>query len=136
MVDVRAMGDQVVQRCKDSVTQQMSVTVRDSVPSAVAKAMSDASKSKAETLIGQLTKWFETERTGRANAEAHLDNERKQVKELEMENESIKKELVESNTNTAKAKPHAEQLLALLVVMAGNYKNVWNLEIRPVGSRR
>ena len=32
--------------------------------------MSDASKSKAETLIGRLTKQLETERTGRANAEA------------------------------------------------------------------
>ena len=54
MVDAWAMADEVVQRCKDSLTQQMSVTLRDCVPWAVAKAMSDASKSMAETLIGRL----------------------------------------------------------------------------------
>ena len=80
MVDARAMADEVVQRCKDSLTQQMSVTLRDCVRSAVAKAMCDASKSKAETLIGRLTKQLETERVGRASAEAQLDNERKRVR--------------------------------------------------------
>ena len=70
MVDARAMADEVLQRCKDSLTQQMSVTLRDCIPSAVAKAMSYASKSKAETLVGRVTKQLETERTGRANAEA------------------------------------------------------------------
>ena len=72
MVDARAMADEVVQRCKDSLTQRMSLTLRDCVPSAVAKAMSDASKTKAETLMGRLTKQLEKERTGRANAEAQL----------------------------------------------------------------
>ena len=119
VVDIRAMDDEVVQRCKVALSQQMSVTLRDCVPSEVAKATSDASKSKAETLIGRLTKHLETERTGRANAEAWLDNERKRVKELEVQNESIKKQLVESNTKTAEAKQEAKQLLA---VMAGNYK--------------
>ena len=76
MVDVQAMADEVVQRCRDSLTQKMSVTLRDCIPSAVAKALSDASKSKAETLIGRLTKQLATEHTGRANAEAQLDNER------------------------------------------------------------
>ena len=70
MVDVRAMADEVVQWCKDSLTQQLNVTLRDCVPSAVAKAMFDACKSKAEPLIGRLTKQLETERTGRANDEA------------------------------------------------------------------
>ena len=56
---------------------------------------------------------------GRATAEALLDNERKRVRELELENESMKKQLVESNTETAEAKQQAEHLLA---VMAGNYK--------------
>ena len=51
------------------------MTLRDCVPSAVAKAMSDASNSKAETLIGRLTKQPETELTGRANAEAQSGNE-------------------------------------------------------------
>ena len=97
----------------------MSVTLRDCVPSAVAKTMSDASKSTAETLIGRLTKQLETVRTGRTNAEAQLDKERKQVRELELENESMKKQLVESHTKTAAAKQQAKQLLAL---MAGNYK--------------
>ena len=83
MVDARAMADGVVQRCKDSLTRQMSLTLRHCVPSAVAKAVSDASKSKAETLMGGRTKQLETERTGRANAEAQLDNERKRVRELE-----------------------------------------------------
>ena len=92
------------------------MTLRDCVPSAVAKAMSDTSKSKAETLIGRLTKQLETERTGRTKAEAQLENERKRVRELELENESMK-QLVESNTKTAEAKQQAEQLLA---VMAGN----------------
>ena len=81
--------------------------------------MFDASKSKAETLIGRLTKQLETERTGRASAEAQLDDERKRVRELKLENESMKKQLVESNTKTAEAKQPAEQLLA---VMVGNYK--------------
>ena len=72
MVDVPAMADEVVQRCKDSVMQQMSVPLRDCVPSAVVKAIFDASKSEAETLIGRLTKQLETERTGRANTEAQL----------------------------------------------------------------
>ena len=81
--------------------------------------MSGATKSKAETLISRLTKQLETERTGRANAEAQLNNERKRVKELEPENESMKQQLVESNTKTAEAKQKAEQPLA---VMAGNYK--------------
>ena len=76
VVDVRAMGDEVVLWCKDALTQQMSVTLRDCVPSAVAKAMSDTSKSKAKTMIGRLTKQLETECTGRANAEAQLDNGR------------------------------------------------------------
>ena len=89
MVNTRAMADEVVQRCEDSLTQQMSSTLRDCVPSAVAKAMFDASKSKAETLIGRLTKQLVTERTRRANAEAQLDNERKRVRELELENESM-----------------------------------------------
>ena len=119
MVDARAMANEVVQRCKHSLTQQMSVTLRDCVPSAVAKAMSDAWKSNAETLIGRLTKQLETERTGRANAEAQLDNEQKRVRELELENESMKKQLVESNTKIVEAKQQAEQLLA---VMAGNCK--------------
>ena len=81
--------------------------------------MSDASKSKAHTLIGRLTKQLETERTGRANAEAQLVNERKRVRELELENEGMKKQLVESNTTTAEAKQQVEQLLA---VTAGNSK--------------
>ena len=119
MGDVWAMGDEVVQWCKDSLTQQMSLTLRDCVASAMAKAMSDASKSKAETLIGRLTKQLEMERTGRVNAEAQLDIERKRVKDLELENESVKKQPFESNTKTAEAKQQAEQLL---VVMAGNYK--------------
>ena len=85
-----------------------------------AEAMCYASKSKAETLIGRVTKQLETQRTGRANAEAQLNNERKRVRELELQNESIKKQLVERNTKTAEAKQHAEQLLA---VMAGNCKN-------------
>ena len=114
MVDARPMADEMVQWCKDSLAQQMGVTLRDCFPSAMAKAMFDASKSKAETLIGRLTKQLETERTG-------LDNERKQVRELELGNESMKKQLVESNTKTAEAKQQAEQLLA---VMAGNYKKV------------
>ena len=118
VVDVRAMADEVVQRCKDAVTQQMSVTLRDCFPSAVANAMCDASKSKAETLIGRLTKQLEAERTGRVNAEAQLDNERKRVKELELENEIIKKQVVESNLKTAEAKQQAEQLLAMI---AGYY---------------
>ena len=117
-VATATMADEVVQRCKDTLTQQMSVTLRGCVPSAVAKAMSDASKSKGETMIGRPTKQLETERTGRANAEAQLDNERKRVRELE--NESIKKQLAESNTKTVEAKQQADQLLA---VMAGNYKN-------------
>ena len=119
MVDARAMADEVVQRCKDFLTQHMSATLRDCVPSAMGKAMSDASKSMAETVIGQLTKQLETELMGWANAEAQLDNELKRVKELELENESMKKELVESNTKTAEAKQQVEQLLAM---MAGNYK--------------
>ena len=81
--------------------------------------MSEASKSKAETLSGRLTKQLETEHVGRASAEAQLDNERKRVRELELENESMKKQPVESNTKTAEVKQQAEQLLA---VMAGNYK--------------
>ena len=80
------------------------MTLRDCVPLALAKAMFDASKSKAETLIGRLTKHLETERTGRANTEAQLDNERKRVTELELENGSVKKQLVESNTKDAEAK--------------------------------
>ena len=70
MFHVPAMADEVVQWCKDSLTQQRSVTLRDCVPSAVANAMCDDSKSKAQTLIGRFTKQLETERTGRANAEA------------------------------------------------------------------
>ena len=70
--------------------------------------MPDASKSKAETLIGRLTKQLKTECTGRANAEAQLDNERKRVRELELENESMKKQLVESRSKTVEAKQHAE----------------------------
>ena len=70
---------------------------------------------------------------GRANAEAKPDNERKQVRELELENESMKKQLVESNTKTAEAKSQAEQLLA---VMAGNYKKAYTLEMRPFGTYR
>ena len=78
------MADEVVQRCSDSLMQQMSVTLRDCVPSALAKAMSEAFKSKVETLIGRLTRKVETERTGRADAQ--LDNERKRVGALELEN--------------------------------------------------
>ena len=48
-----------------------------------------------------------------------MDNARKGVRGLELENESMKKQLVESNTKTAEAKQQAKQLLA---VMAGNYK--------------
>ena len=51
--------------------------------------------------------------------EAQLDNERKRVRELELENESMIKQLVESKTKTAEAKQQAEQVLA---VMVGNYK--------------
>ena len=51
-IDVRAMADEVVHGCKDAPTQQMSVTLRDCVPSVLAKVMSEVSKSKAETLIG------------------------------------------------------------------------------------
>ena len=101
MVDVRAMANEVVQRCKDSLMQHMSVTLRNCIPSAVAKAMSDTSKSKGQTLIGRVTKQLDTERTERANAEAQLDNERKRVKELELEKESMKEQLVENNTKTA-----------------------------------
>ena len=97
----------------------MSVTLRGCVPSAVAKAMTDAFKSKAEILIRRLTKHLETERTSRATFEAQLDNKRKRAKELELENESIKKQPVESNTKTAEAKQQPEQLLAM---MAGSYK--------------
>ena len=127
------MADEVVQRCKDALTQQMSVTLRDCVPSAVAKAMSDAPKSKAETMIGRPTKQFETERNGRANAEAHMDNKRKRVGELDLENESIKKQLLVSNTKTDEANQQAEQLFAL---MAGNYKKAYALEMRRVGTWR
>ena len=81
--------------------------------------MSDASNSKVETLIGGLTKHLETECTGRGNAEAQWDNEQKRIRELELENESIKKQLMESNTKTTETKQQAKQLLA---VMAGNYK--------------
>ena len=56
---------------------------------------------------------------GRANAKAQLDNEGIRVRELELENENMKKQLLESYTKTAEAKQKAEQLLAL---MAGNYK--------------
>ena len=98
---------------------------------AVAKAMSGASKSKAETLIGLPTKQLETERTGRANAKAQLDNERKQVRALELENESMKKQPVESNTKIAEAKQQAEQPLA---VRAGNCKKAYALEMRPFGT--
>ena len=120
MVDVPVMADDVVPRCKDSLAQQKSVTLRHCVPSAVAKAMSDASKSKAGTLIGRLSKQLETERTGWANAEAQLDNERKRVSDWELENESMKKQLLEGNTKSGEAKQQAEKLLS---VMAGNYKN-------------
>ena len=48
-----------------------------------------------------------------------MDNERKHVRELELESESMKKQLVASNTKTAEAKQQAEELLA---VMTGNYK--------------
>ena len=113
-------------------TQQKSVSLRDSVPMEVAKAMSNGSKSKARTMIGRRTKHRETERTGRANAEAQLDNERKRVKDLEPENESIKKQPVESNNNTAeKKKQQAEQLLG---VMEDNYKKAWAPEMRHVGT--
>ena len=78
-----------------------------------------AHRCKAETLIGRLTKQLETEHTGQANGGAWLENGRKWVRELELENESIKKQLVENNTKTAKAKQQVEHLLA---VMAGNYK--------------
>ena len=105
-------ADEVVQRCKDSLTQQMSLTRRDCISSALAKAMFDASKSKAQTLIGRLTKQLETERTGRANAQAQFDKEQKRVRQLDLENESMKKQLLESNTKSAEAKQHAEQLLA------------------------
>ena len=67
------------------------MTARDCVPLVVAKAMTDVSKSKAETMVGWLTKQLETERTGRATAEAELNNARKWVRELQVENESIKK---------------------------------------------
>ena len=109
------------------------MTPSDCVPSAVAKAMSAASKSKAETLIGRLTKQLETERTGRANAEAQLDNERKRVRELELENESMKKQPLERNTKSAEAKQQTEQLLA---VMAGKYKKAQALEMRHFGTPR
>ena len=101
-----AIGDKVVQLCKDSnaLTQHMSVTLRDFVPSAVVKLMSAASKSKTETMIGRLTKQLQMERTGQANAEVQLENERKRVGELEPENEIIKKQPVESNTKNAEAK--------------------------------
>ena len=62
------MADEVVQRCKDSLKQRMSVTPRDRVPSAMPKATLDASKSNVATLLGRLTQQLETERTGRANA--------------------------------------------------------------------
>ena len=52
------------------------MTLKYCVPSAVAKVLSDASKSKAETLIGRLTKQLETERTGHTNAEAQLHTSR------------------------------------------------------------
>ena len=87
----------------------MSVTLRDCVSAEVAKAMSDASESRAETLIGRLTKQLETDHTGWAKAKAHLHNERKRARKLELENESIKKELVESNTKTVEAKQQAAQ---------------------------
>ena len=119
MVDVRAMAGEVVHRCKESLAQQMTVTLRDCVSSAVAKAMLDAPKSKAETVMSWLTKHLETERTERGNAETQLENERKRVREWELEHESMKKQLVESNTETAEAKQYAERLLAVVV---GNYK--------------
>ena len=70
VVDVPATPDEVIHWCKDALTWQMSVTLRDCISSMVARAMSDASKSKAETLIGRLTKQLEMERMGRANTEA------------------------------------------------------------------
>ena len=94
------------------------MTLRDCVPWAVATAIFNASKSNAETWIGRLTKQLEAEHTGRGNEDAQLGNERKWVRESELENESIKNQLVESDTKTAQAKQQAEQLLA---VMAGNY---------------
>ena len=97
----------------------MSLTLRDCVSPAVAKAMFDASKSKVETFLARLTKQLEREHTGWANTEAHSDNERKRVRELELENESVQQPLVESNTKTVEAKHQAAQLMA---VMAGNYK--------------
>ena len=96
-------------------------------PSTVAKAMCDASKSKAETMIGRLIQQLDTKRTGRANTGAQLDNEWKRARELWLENESTKKQVVESNTKTAEAKQQVEQLFA---VMAGNYKKAWALEMR------
>ena len=76
--------------------------------------MFDASKSKAQTLIGRLAKQLETERTGRANAEAQLDNEPKRGRGLELENESIKKQLLYSNTKTVEAKQQAQQVVAMI----------------------
>ena len=102
--DVFAIAYEAVQRCKDTLTQQMSVILRGCVPSAVAQAMLDASKSKAETVIGRPTKQLETERTRRANTEAQLDNQWERVRELALENETINKQLVDSNTKSVEAK--------------------------------
>ena len=46
MVDARAMANEVLERCKDSLTQHMSVTLRDCVPSAVAKVMSELPRAR------------------------------------------------------------------------------------------
>ena len=81
--------------------------------------MTEPAKSKAESLVGRLTKQLDAERTARATAETELVGARKRVRELEEENESMKGQLVESNTKTTEAKQQAEQLLA---VMAENYK--------------
>ena len=92
------------------------MTLRDCVPSVMANAMTDVSKSKADDdgrvqEQGRDVGWpahKAAERTGWATAEAELDNAWKRLRELEVENESIKKQLVESSTKDAKAKHHTE----------------------------
>ena len=84
-------------------------------------AMSHASKSKVGTLIVRLTKQLETECTGRVSAEAQLDNERKQIRELE--NGSIKKQPVAGSIKTAEARQQAEQLLLVTAAITGRRRH-------------
>ena len=91
VVDIHAMADDLVQQSKDALPQQMIVPLRECHPSAVAKAMSGASKSKEETLMGRLTKQLETKHTTGSRAETQLDDESQRDGEIELDNEKIKR---------------------------------------------